>query len=236
MMPLKQGRNDKVKIVQLIAAILISITLVGCRTGQQVDAHNSSIDSENAATQNKQDGDKIIYGENGLPPLQNKILDFYKEAYEFYQKYYMCGFQLDYNNMKVVNGLNYYQVMAEAFSTQEELENQIKSYFTGMALNDILSEINYYFIEEDGILYALDFGSSANLFYCGHIFQLVNENDEKIELKLIRYLAKDQENISQEAFYTIPLNLEKYEIEEFPIVLEKEGSDWKLSEIHLVNK
>lgn len=222
--------------IKLIATLLISIILVGCQTEQQVEEHNNSMTKVDALVEVKQDEDKIIYGKNGLPPLENKLLDFYKEAYEFYQEYYMCGFQLDYNNMKVVNDLTYYQVDEEEFSTLDELENQIKFYFTGITLNQMLSESNYFFIEEGGMLYALDFGSSANLFYSGHIFKLVSESDEKIELKLIRYLAKNQEDIPEKAFYTIPSDLEKYDVEEVPITLEKEGTGWKFSEIHLVNK
>lgn len=235
-MLLKKGKDDKVRQIQLIAGILISIVLVGCQAEQQVDGHNSSIAGDNNITQIKQNEDKMIYGKNGLPPLDDKLLDFYKEAYKFYQKYYMCGFEVDYNNMKVVNELTYYQVNEKEFSTLEKLESKMKFYFTGIALNNILSEINYYFIEEDGVLYALDFGSSTNLFYSGHIFQAVSEDNEKIELKLIRYLAKNQGDIPEKTFYNVPLDLEKYDIEEVPIVLEKDSSGWKFSEIHLVNK
>lgn len=66
--------------IQLISSILISILLVGCQTQKQTDSHNSSIASENAITQVKQDEDEMIYGENGLPPLDGKLLEFYKEC------------------------------------------------------------------------------------------------------------------------------------------------------------
>lgn len=110
---------------------------------------------------------------NGLPPLDDKLLDFYKNAYEFYQKYYMCDFQVDYDKVKVVSELTYYQVNEEEFSTLEELKDHIKFYFTGMTLNDILLEINYYFIEENGILYALDFREHR---YVGQLIDKAEEN------------------------------------------------------------
>lgn len=229
------------KKAKLISSILVSILstsiiLVGCQTQKEVDSNNSLRDSENATIEEKQDEAEIIYGENGLPPLNDELMNFYKKAYEFYEKYYMCGFQMDHNTMKVVNGLTYYKVNEEQFSTLKELEDNIKLYFTGTTLNNILSEIDYYFIEEDNTLYGLDFGSSANLFYSGHIFQLISQNDKVIELKLIRYMAKEQEDITKEKFYEIPVDLGRYDIEEFPLVLEKEEEAWKISEIRLIYK
>ena len=222
--------------MQLAVGLLAGIILVGCQVEQQSSSYSSAAPTESALTEVKQNEAQIIYGENGLPPLEDEVLERYRKAYEFYRKYYMCGFQVDYNKPKNVNDAIYYPVNEAAFKTLEELKDYIKAYFTGSALNEMLLDIDDYFIEEDGVLYALNFAGADNLFYSGHVFQLVSESSTKIELKLIRYLAKSPEYIPEETFYTIPTDLEDYDIEEMPFVLEKEGADWKISEMHLINK
>lgn len=90
--------------------VLITTVLVGCQAKQEPTNETSIVATSPITDQANTVENKSIYGEDGLPPLNEELLAFYHQAYNFYEKYCMCYFQLEYDQKKEVNGLTYYRV------------------------------------------------------------------------------------------------------------------------------
>ncbi len=243
------------KLFRVLQVMLILLFVVGCQTNNQEmktstnDATESVTTKENESQNLKanQTESKLvepIYGKDGLPPLEDELLAFYKEAYDFFEKYHTCGFKYDYNQSIETDRGIYYKVIEPQMDTLEALNTKISSYFTQDTEIEMLeNKIFYpdkleYFIEKDNCLYVLGFDSPSNIFYAGHVFELISKSENKIGLKLIRYLSKDTEPNAgdNELVFTIPEDNDKYDVEEKYFILIKETDGWRFSEMNLIRK
>lgn len=212
----------KKRIYALLACIVMATVIFsGCGSNQSNEQNNNT---ESNTTQNTN-----YTSEDGRPPVEDELKDFYSEAEGLYRHLSLGGLPVDDTQKMERDSLTYYKSDSPLYHSLAELRTYLETYFTPAFVDqEILREDSISFIEDsNGELYILDGGRGANIYYTGHVFELVERTDDRIAMTATVYYLDSNDAIADEIFYTTPENPENYVTQVYDFVLVKTGDDWR---------
>lgn len=220
----------KKKLCLFLACAMTALLLFGCGSSSQTEETADTAQTEGTE-------ETVEYtSEDGLPPLEDELKQFYQEAHDLYEQIALTGFEMDTNTTLDVNGLIYYKITDSRFSNYDEFYSYLNKYFTKDFIdNEILSETNLRFAKgEDGAAYILDGGRGTNIFFAGYVMTLDSRSDKEILFTATVYnTTGTTEPNTAEIFYTAPENPEDYTTTEYQFDMIQEDGSWKFDNFYL---
>lgn len=178
-----------------------------------------------------------------LPPVSDDLQNLFSEAYQLYKDYTMsgCAFCLDYdenNNYNaeekdvIIDGMSYSLTSDKYFTTMQDVYDYFHKYFTDDYINKI--QCVSWFKEYNGRIYTKNTAKGGIIGYSGHIYDIVSQSDNEIDIKATCYIINDTANMTDSLFFCEPDNPDDYDTIERDIVFRKENGVWLIDNISLM--
>lgn len=219
--PTLKNNGSKKKIIIII---LVVIGLIGCYLVGYIIGTNLGQEKKNDKKNNTDIKEETKLDEESVSKENSELLES-KEAVQLAEDLYMkgisahtcSGVELNYDNVKIIDDLEYYEVinwseLRSVFSKNAKVKGQ-------------LGQDNYYpidemVIEKSGKYYDMECGRGSHMGYRGTNFEIVSINSD-----IIIYDANSK-YCTEDSDYEE--NCKNYIVSEL-FVIEKEDNDWKIS-------
>lgn len=217
------GCSMKKKIITLFAVAAIGAAVaVGCGNA------SAEVPTDSAAA-------SITVAEESLPALDADLQTLYADAYKIYNQISFGIFDYDEAETMEKDGFTYYKVTDSRFQSYDAFHSFLEQYFTEKFVDEgILSEDNIMFAKgEDGGLYFLGSGRTANPLYAGHTFAEPMVYEDEVHFNATAYYVNSGKPYEGDPFYSAPENAGDFTAQEFDFHILKEDGVWKFDNFSL---
>lgn len=225
---------------KLLAALAVTVGLLTACGSPMTNNNSGAEQASEQRTEIKETEKKSYDSKDGLPPVNEDLKQFYREAETHFldivflrlkcDKTQTITEKTDEGDVSVVYG----RVTDARYPTLAKLREMTERYFTAAFTEELLTKEEYEqprFREYDGELYMIQMMRSGNIQYAGHVFEDIETDGTVMKMPVKVYYALNA--TPYEYFYETPEDLAAYRMKEYVQVLTKEDNGWRFSRFEL---
>lgn len=196
------------------------------------DKNQNDVNKENTTENNNT---PIYTSEDGAPPVDENMKQFYREAEELFYTLKYKKMSVNMDEFVQEDDVLYQLVEDERFKNMDELKTALNKYFTmDFIESEMLEEMweHPVYKDIDGRLYQMAAQRGGDMSYAGHVFGNVVADENVIQFPVKAYYGNE---MPRDVFYTTPANEEMYNVKEFTFEMTKENGEWKFNKFYAMH-